>query len=171
MHHNSSFFLIRLEISFRCWGVNPVGVDLHASIVDISVNEPSMLQYLTHYWNEPCSVKRGFNALANGIIPCQLAQSAQADIGRNFLPLDDFLPAEGPVLPHNSVGCYWPFPKRQILDSSKLKDFADVNFRFDENCRKFSKRIENTVGNGEIARYEQFLLFPLCFQKMCTADT
>ena len=30
--------------------------------------------------------------------------------------------------------------------------------------KKFSKRVENTVGKGEIARYEQFLLFPLCFQ-------
>ena len=27
--------------------------------------------------------------------------------------------------------------------------------------------VENTVGNGEIARYEQFLLFPECFQKAC----
>ena len=30
---------------------------------------------------------------------------------------------------------------------------------------------ENTVGKGEIAHYEQFLLFPQCFQKTCTADT
>ena len=37
--------------------------------------------------------------------------------------------------------------------------------------RKFSKWLENTVGKGEIARYEQFLLFPQCFQKTCTADT
>ena len=34
----------------------------------------------------------------------------------------------------------------------------------------FSKRIENTVGKGEIARYEQFLLFLQCFQKTYTAD-
>ena len=27
--------------------------------------------------------------------------------------------------------------------------------------------MENTVGKGEIARYEQFLLFPQCFQKVC----
>ena len=26
---------------------------------------------------------------------------------------------------------------------------------------------KNTVGKGEIARYEQFLLFPQCFQKAC----
>ena len=53
----------------------------------------------------------------------------------------------------------------QILDSSKLKEFADDNFKFDENSRKLSKRAENTVGKGEIACYEQFLLFPQCFQK------
>ena len=34
----------------------------------------------------------------------------------------------------------------------------------------FTKWVENTEGKGEIARYEQFLLFPLCFQKICTAD-
>ena len=31
------------------------------------------------------------------------------------------------------------------------------------------KYIEKTVGKGEIARYEQFLLFPQCFQKSFTA--
>ena len=30
---------------------------------------------------------------------------------------------------------------------------------------KLSKWVENTEGKGEIARYEQFLLFPQCFQK------
>ena len=64
-----------------------------------------------------------------------------------------------------------PFPKRQILDFSKLKEFADDNFKFNENGRKFSNRVENNVGKGEIARYEQFLLFPHCFQKTYTADT
>ena len=48
-----------------------------------------------------------------------------------------------------------------------MKDFADDNFKFDENGRKLSKRVENTMGKGEIARYEQFLLFPQCFQKAC----
>ena len=45
--------------------------------------------------------------------------------------------------------------------------FAEDNFKFDENGRKLSKRVENTVGKGEIAHYEQFLLFPQCFQKAC----
>ena len=53
------------------------------------------------------------------------------------------------------------FPIQLILDSSKLKEFADDNFEFGENSRKFSKQVENTVRKGEIARYEQFLLFPV----------
>ena len=52
-----------------------------------------------------------------------------------------------------------------------MKEFADDNFKCDENGRKFSKWVENTVEKGEIARYEQFLLFPQCFQKPCTTDT
>ena len=52
-----------------------------------------------------------------------------------------------------------------------MKEFADDNFMFDGNGRKFSKWVENTVGKEEIARYEQFLLFPQCFQKAFPADT
>ena len=62
-------------------------------------------------------------------------------------------------------------PRQQILDSSKLKEFADDNFKFDEYGRKFSKWVENPVGKGEIDRYEQFVLFPQGFQKTCPADT
>ena len=49
-----------------------------------------------------------------------------------------------------------PLPDDKILDSSKLKEFADDDFKFDENCRKLSKWVENTVGKGEIARYAIF---------------
>ena len=52
-----------------------------------------------------------------------------------------------------------------------MKDFADSNLEFDENCRKLSKQVENTVGKGAIAHNEQFLLIPQCFQKTCLADT
>ena len=34
-----------------------------------------------------------------------------------------------------------------------MKVFADDNCNFDENGRKLSKRVENTVGKGEIACY------------------
>ena len=45
----------------------------------------------------------------------------------------------------------------------QVEEFADKNFAFDENGRKFSKRAENTLGKGVIARYELFLLFSQCF--------
>ena len=63
-----------------------------------------------------------------------------------------------------------PFSKRQILDPSILKEFADDNIDINENDRKFSKRVENAVGKGESARYEHFLFFPQCFQKTYSAD-
>ena len=52
----------------------------------------------------------------------------------------------------------------------QAKDFAYDNFKVDGNGRTFFKRVENTVGKGEIACYKQFLLFPQCFQKSSTAD-
>ena len=58
----------------------------------------------------------------------------------------------------------------QTTNSYKLKVFVDDNSKFDENGRKLSKWIENTEEKGGIAHDEQFLLFPQCFQKTCTAD-
>ena len=52
------------------------------------------------------------------------------------------------------------------MDSSKLKEFVDENFKFDENGRKLSKWVEKTVRKGESAHCEQFLHFPQCFQKV-----
>ena len=42
--------------------------------------------------------------------------------------------------------------------------------QFDKNGREFPKRVENAMEKGEIARREQFLHFPQCFEKACTAD-
>ena len=39
-----------------------------------------------------------------------------------------------------------PFPNDKFLS-------ANNNFEYDENCSEFSKKVENTVGKGEIARY------------------
>ena len=39
-----------------------------------------------------------------------------------------------------------------------------------ENGGELSKRIEKTVEKGEIDGSEQFLFFPQCFQKTCTAE-
>ena len=56
-----------------------------------------------------------------------------------------------------------PKPFNPLADdkfySSKLKEFADDNFKFYENGCKLSKRVENIVGKGEITGYEPFLHF------------
>ena len=59
-----------------------------------------------------------------------------------------------------------PFPKRQILDSSKLKEIADNNFKFDENGRKFFRWTGNTVGKGEIAHYNNFFFSLGVFKRL-----
>ena len=59
-----------------------------------------------------------------------------------------------------------PFPNGKFK-TSKLREFADDNFKFDENGRKFLKQVENTVEKGEISPYEQFLISPQWFQKTC----
>ena len=72
---------------------------------------------------------------------------------------------------------------KSILMTYRFNPFAKTNFRVFQTervCRqqfqiwrkwqKVIQRVENTLGKAEIARYEQFLLFPQCFQKACTAD-
>ena len=62
----------------------------------------------------------------------------------------------------NDKSCSWV-----VSDCFKLKEFADNNFKFDENGIQLSKRIDKMVGKGEIAHYELFLLFSQCFQTTC----
>ena len=64
---------------------------------------------------------------------------------------------------------YLPFPKRQIVHSSILKEFVDDTFEFHGNGGNGRKMVEKTVEKGEIPCHEQFLLFLQCFQKICTA--
>ena len=56
-----------------------------------------------------------------------------------------------------------PYPNNKFFDYSKLQEFADDNFKFYKNDKVFLT-VKNTIGNGEIARYEHFFLFPQCFQ-------
>ena len=51
------------------------------------------------------------------------------------------------------------------------KEFADDNCKFNENDKMSSNGLENIGGKGEIAYYEQFLLFPQCFLNTITTDT
>ena len=56
-------------------------------------------------------------------------------------------------------------PNDKILDRSKFKTFADNKIHVTENFKFVLGRVENTVGKGEIAGYQHFLLSPQCFPK------
>ena len=56
-------------------------------------------------------------------------------------------------------------PNDRILDRSKFKGFADNKMNVTENLKFVKGRVENTVGKGENAGYQNILLFPQCFQK------
>ena len=50
-----------------------------------------------------------------------------------------------------------------ILGSSNLAANKDLMAKIWTNRIELPASVENIVGKGEIARYEQFLLFPQCF--------
>ena len=60
-----------------------------------------------------------------------------------------------------SHAIYIRYLSQQILLFQSESQFADDNFNFGLNGITFSKLVENTVGKGEIACYEQCLLFPV----------
>ena len=53
------------------------------------------------------------------------------------------------LIDNMNLSLYLPFPKQALIFT----------------CLQF-KPFENTVGKGEIARNEQFLLFPQCFLRV-----
>ena len=57
-------------------------------------------------------------------------------------------------------------PNNKILDWSKLKAFADDKINVNQKLNFVLGRVENIVGNGEIAHYKQFLLFPSVFERL-----
>ena len=67
---------------------------------------------------------------------------------------------------HSVNSSSYPLTKQQILDSSKLKEFADNNFKFYYNGRKFFEPVKKT-GKRRFAHYKQFLLFPVFSKDFC----
>ena len=57
----------------------------------------------------------------------------------SLLVVIDHPDALSPLLPEHGPYIYQPFSKRQIVDSSKLKDFADDNFKFDKKKKKMAE--------------------------------
>ena len=56
-----------------------------------------------------------------------------------------------------------PLPNDKFLDMSKLKVFADDILNVAKMTISLCDRVENTVGKGESAGYQHFLLFLQCF--------
>ena len=63
----------------------------------------------------------------------------------------------------DTAGCINPLPNMPILGSSNSPANKDMMSKNRQMEIHLSDRVENRVGKGEIARYEQFLLFPQCF--------
>ena len=66
---------------------------------------------------------------------------------------------------YNSLNFIVLFPKQQILDSSKLEEFADDNFELDENARKFSKMGGKHCGKSRNCSLRAVSSFPTVFSK------
>ena len=58
-----------------------------------------------------------------------------------------------------------PLPNDNILDWSKFKAFADNKTNVTENMKFILGRAESTVGKGENAGSQHFLLCKQCFQR------
>ena len=56
-------------------------------------------------------------------------------------------------------------PNDRILDVTKLKALADDKLIVARMMISLLNRVENTVGKGENAGYQHFLLFPQCIPK------
>ena len=66
------------------------------------------------------------------------------------------------VLPDNDA---LSLPKQQILDSSKLREFADVNFKFDENGGQLSKEGRKNCGKSRNCLLQAISPLPKLFSK------
>ena len=56
-----------------------------------------------------------------------------------------------------------PFPNDKIVDLTKLKAFAYDTLNIAKMMIPLFDGVENTVGKGENAGYQHFLLFPQSF--------
>ena len=59
----------------------------------------------------------------------------------------------------------YPFPKRQILEASKLKQFADDNFKFEETGRKTIQMGRKHCGKRRNCSLRAISPFPTVFSK------
>ena len=66
---------------------------------------------------------------------------------------------------YQSIAIFNPFPHTTILQQTTLNIYCQKMENL-FNCMDNPRlKVENIVAKGEIARFEQFLLLSLCFQK------
>ena len=106
--------------------------------------------------------RKVINASAKSIDPDQFVHHAQCHLQLKLFTIITYINFLHAIGPGNNINwiVFNPLPDDKFFTLSKLKEFADDNFKFDENGRKLSKQVENTVGKGEIARYKSKGLFP-----------
>ena len=75
----------------------------------------------------------------------------------------------GPVMTFLVTVC--PYPKQQILDSSKLKEFADNNFKLDKNGKKFFKGVRKHCWKRKNCSSQAISPFPAVFSKKIVLQT
>ena len=61
--------------------------------------------------------------------------------------------------------CFNPLPNDKILDMTESKAFADDKLNVTRVTISLLERVEDTVGKGENAGYQRFLLFQPVFSK------
>ena len=76
--------------------------------------------------------------------------------------------------PYQTTYCRLLNIGRICIGYKTLFEKGKIGFAFSQNTSKDylkKKKAFSTSYINKLARYEQFLLFPQCFQKTCTADT
>ena len=76
-------------------------------------------------------MKRALNVTAISVDLGQPVQTARADLGQHLS-----LSVHFPDIKEPAYLVMNPFPNKQILDSSKIKEFAEDSFTFDEKWQK-----------------------------------
>ena len=69
------------------------------------------------------------------------------------------------IILYHTIPTINSLPNDKISDWSKLKAFANNKINVTEKLKFVLGKVENIVGKGENAGYQNFLLFQQCFQK------
>ena len=119
-------------------------------------------KFLKKKKNSPQKLFSGFLPNFKGMFLRQRLQTSLL-CNRKFRPVERYRYSST-----SSFVVWLTLSQRQILilDPSKLKEFADNIFKFDENGKKFLKRVESTVGKGEIACYKKFCFSHSVFKRL-----